>query len=34
MKWLVYLLIFCFAYAIGYDEGRRHHAHVTVEAPR
>jgi hypothetical protein len=30
MKWLVYLLIFCFAYAFGYDSGRNH-AHVTVE---
>jgi hypothetical protein len=33
MKWLVYLLIFCFAYAFGYDEGKNH-ARVTVEAPR
>ena len=33
MKWLIYLLIFCFAYAIGYDTGRDH-AHVTVEAPK
>ena len=30
MKWLIYLLIFCFAYAFGYDEGRNH-AHVTTE---
>jgi hypothetical protein len=33
MNWIIYLLIFCFAYAFGYDEGRNH-AHVTIEAPK
>ncbi len=29
MNWIVYLLIFCFAYAFGFDAGRNH-AHVEV----
>jgi len=29
MHWIVYLLIFCFAYAFGFDAGRKH-AHVEV----
>ena len=29
MHWLIYLLIFCFAYAFGFDAGRNH-AHVEV----
>ena len=34
MKWIVYLLIFCFAYAFGYEMGMKNHAHVTIEAPK
>jgi hypothetical protein len=30
MKWIIYLLIFCFAYAIGYETANQR-ATVTVE---
>jgi hypothetical protein len=33
MKWLIYIMIFCVAYSIGYNKGINH-AHVTVEAPK
>ena len=29
MNWIAYLLIFCFAYAFGFDAGRNH-AYVEV----
>jgi len=30
MHWLIYLLLFCFVYALGYDKGRNH-AHIETQ---
>jgi hypothetical protein len=29
MRWIIYLLIFCFAYSLGVEHGKDH-AHVEV----